>query len=44
MFDPLTDLAVDLDGLDQAVDFSAGGGAVDGIAEQPGFASDDKRS
>jgi len=33
-------LAVDLGGLDQAVDLCAGGGAVDGIAEQSGFASD----
>ena len=36
-------LAVDLCGLDQAVDLRAGGGTVDGIAEQPGLAPDDKR-
>ena len=36
-------LAVDLSGLDQAVDLRAGGGAVDGVAEQPGLAPDYKR-
>ena len=36
-------LAVDLGGLDQAVNLCAGGGAVDGITEQPSFASDHKR-
>ena len=35
-------LAVDLGGLNLAVDLCAGG-AVDGIAEQPSFASDHKR-
>lgn len=36
-------LAVDLGGLDQAIDLRAGGRAVGGIAEQPGLAPDDKR-
>ena len=36
-------LAVDLGGLDQAVDLSGGGGAIGGIAEQPGLTPNDKR-
>ena len=35
-------LAVDLGGLNQAVDLCAGTGAVHGVAEQPSLAPDDK--
>lgn len=35
-------LAVDLGGLEQAVDLRAGNGTIDDIIQQPGLAPDDK--